>query len=142
MDKSKLEQLKEKNRLLSQRKKRGSNRLFQACIQTLNTVSVVEDEEMIRQMFLKAHANDTYSQIECKLELLAGKDYYIIWDNAELPIIKCKGKDILMCVDDVFAVSFDTYIVAEDFSECFHSDDMGKVWRYDEVMNGTQNGIY
>lgn len=49
--------------------------------------------------------------------------------NTQLPLIKCKGKYILESFDDVVAVSFDTYIVAEDFTECFFSDDMGNVWK-------------
>lgn len=38
-------------------------------------------------------------------------DYYIIWDNEQVPIIKCKGNDIIENWDDVLAVAFDTCFV-------------------------------
>ncbi len=38
-------------------------------------------------------------------------DYYIVWDNERVPIIKCKGNDIIENWDDVLAVAFDTCFV-------------------------------
>ena len=38
-------------------------------------------------------------------------DYYIIWDNEQVPIIKCKANDIIENWDDVLAVAFDTCFV-------------------------------
>lgn len=47
---------------------------------------------------------------------------YVIWDNAEIPVIKCRFKRVLGCLDDVLAVAFITWILAEDFSKAveFH----------------------
>lgn len=38
-------------------------------------------------------------------------DYYIVWDNAEVPIIKCKGECIFENWNDVIAVAFDTCFI-------------------------------
>lgn len=40
--------------------------------------------------------------------------YYIVWDNLNVPIIKCKGNDILAHWDDITAVAFDTCFVDKD----------------------------
>ncbi|WP_308728038.1 hypothetical protein [Bacillus sp. MYb209] len=39
---------------------------------------------------------------------------YIIWDEASLPIIKTNLHQILQVIDDVTAVSFDTWIYSQD----------------------------
>lgn len=38
--------------------------------------------------------------------------YYIVWDEATLPVVLSTGKNIVECWDDVMAVSFDTYLVS------------------------------
>lgn len=47
--------------------------------------------------------------------------------NAELPVVQCRGENILKCLDDVLAVSFETYIVSERFSAVLHSDDRCRI---------------
>lgn len=46
----------------------------------------------------------------------------------EFPIIKCLGTSILKCLDDVFALAFDTYIFSEDFLDMIHCDDLDVLW--------------
>lgn len=41
---------------------------------------------------------------------------YIIYNNAELPVIKCRFKQVLGCLDDVLAPAFDTWILDEVYS--------------------------
>jgi hypothetical protein len=41
------------------------------------------------------------------------EQYYIVWDEATLPTVVCSGKRINECWNDVLAVAFDTYFVAE-----------------------------
>ena len=41
-------------------------------------------------------------------------EYYVIWDNAAIPIIKCNIEDILDNIYDVLAVSFDTWLISTD----------------------------
>ena len=55
------------------------------------------------------------------------KKYYIIWDDPTKPIIKSKLTNILQNLDDVLAVSFDTWLLAEDESliiEFYHEGEM------------------
>lgn len=51
---------------------------------------------------------------------------YIIWNRADLPIIKTKMKNILSTIDDVLAVDFDTWILFENYDkiiEFYHNGD-------------------
>lgn len=137
MDNDRLKQLKEKNKLFVRRKKWEENQLLQDCIKVLHSLELVENEEQIQKIISSMQERfsfGAYHQLNIdEMNLIPAMNYYIVWDNAELPIIKCKWKYILESFDDVVAVSFDTYIVAEDFSECFHNDDRGKLWKCDEV---------
>lgn len=62
------------------------------------------------------------------LNLIEGnKKYYIIWGDTEKPIIKSALVNILNNLDDVLAVSFDTWLLAEDESmviEFYHESDV------------------
>ena len=48
---------------------------------------------------------------------IKAKTYFVIWSDAVLPILKCTWNKILENIDDVLAVSFDTWLVSEDFTE-------------------------
>lgn len=50
------------------------------------------------------------------LNSLSDFSCYIIYNNAELPVIKCRFKQVLVCLDDVLAPAFDTWILDERFS--------------------------
>lgn len=60
--------------------------------------------------------------------MLSGeKEYYVIWPDAEIPIIKCNIDDILDNIDDVLAVSFDTWLISVDMKrliEFYHEGDI------------------
>ncbi len=48
---------------------------------------------------------------------------YIIYNNDELPVVKCRFKQALMCLDDVLAPASGTWILDERYSriiEFFH----------------------
>lgn len=62
-------------------------------------------------------------------ELAALPDFacYIIYNDAELPVIKCRFKQVLGCLDDVLAPAFDTWILDENYSriiEFYHEGDV------------------
>lgn len=42
--------------------------------------------------------------------ILEKEEVYILWDEISLPILKCGLKEALKAIDDVTAVSFDTWI--------------------------------
>ena len=62
------------------------------------------------------------------LNLIDGdRKYYIIWGDTEKPIIKSRLANILNNLDDVLAVSFDTWILDTDESmvlEFYHELDI------------------
>ncbi|EJQ03419.1 hypothetical protein IE3_05454 [Bacillus cereus BAG3X2-1] len=69
---------------------------------------------------------DLYNEDEIKLYLqncfgTYSQTVYIIWDNARVPIIKTNLHQVLKVIDDVTAVSFETWI---------YSPDMGYVIEY------------
>ena len=132
MDRKRLKQLKEQNRLNLRRKKWEKNRLLQECIKKLQEVFILENEEQIQEVFVLIHKkfpNTTYSSLNdvCEINLLPAQSYYILWDNAELPIIESSGKYIDACFEEIFAVSFDTWIIDKNFTECFHIDDRNNI---------------
>ena len=40
----------------------------------------------------------------------------IIYNNADLPVVKCRFKQVLDCLDDVLAPAFDTWVLDEKYS--------------------------
>ncbi|PEK30653.1 hypothetical protein COM05_22645 [Bacillus toyonensis] len=62
---------------------------------------------------------DLYNEDEIRLYLqncfgTYSQTVYIIWDNARVPIIKTNLHQVLNVIDDVTAVSFDTWIYSPD----------------------------
>ena len=53
--------------------------------------------------------------------------YYIIWDNVELPCVSCELKSIKEHLDDVLAVSFDTWLLSEEGDEIIEFYHEGKI---------------
>ena len=54
-------------------------------------------------------------------------DFYIIWNEIELPILKTNMRNILDNLDDVLAVDYDTWLLACDNSsiiEFYHNGDI------------------
>ncbi|WP_420196687.1 hypothetical protein [Caldibacillus thermoamylovorans] len=48
-----------------------------------------------------------------------GKVVYVIWDEGTLPIIQSTLYKVFEVIDDVTAVSFDTWIFFSDFRLCY-----------------------
>lgn len=62
---------------------------------------------------------EIYNDNEIKLYLencfgVYSETVYLIWDNARLPVIKTNLHQVLQVIDDVTAVSFDTWIYSPD----------------------------
>lgn len=51
------------------------------------------------------------------LSICKNKEYYIIWSDPTEPIIKCNLDSIIKNIDDVTAVSFDTWLLSIDIKE-------------------------
>lgn len=52
-----------------------------------------------------------------ELKALPDFECYIIYSDAELPVIKCRFGQVLDCLDDVLAPAFDTWILDENYSK-------------------------
>lgn len=114
--------------------------MLQESIQLLSDVQFIETEEdiaYINHLMCENFLINEYKHIDVAYELpceeigfISEHKYYIIWDNIELPIIKCLGTSILKCLDDIFALVFDMYIFSEDFLDMIYCDDLDVLWQY------------
>ena len=112
--KQKLEDLKKESQLKMQEQKLQENELLQECLSALNFYSIINDKDEVKHLidlvsmpYAEMHSHDD------QIALDNDEQYYIVWDEATLPIVLCMGKLINECWDDVIAVAFDTYFVAE-----------------------------
>ncbi len=133
-----IDELKEKIYINIRNREAQNNELLQDCLKNLLNTELISDKNEIQRIINSIsdnfsikyhHIENSYEIIRKEIDFIKNKDYYIVWDDADLPIIKCLGRSILTCLDDVTAVSFDTYIVAEDFSEILHCDEEDRFWR-------------
>lgn len=100
--------------------------LFEECLEALGGYEIVSERES--GAALKALPLTDYGHLDkraCRsfrevslsdMTEMPEISCYVIWDNAEIPVIRCRLKDALNCLDDVLAVSFITWLLAEDFS--------------------------
>lgn len=112
--KKKLELLKIQAKTNEQKQSLQKNVLLQECLEVLSSYSIVEDENEIEYIESLASSPDfeMYSHDD-RIILDEEERYYIVWDEATLPIVLCSGKYINECWDDVMAVAFDTYFVSK-----------------------------
>lgn len=113
--------------------------LFEECIAALKNYSIVEDNKLIDQILSNLNLTfygkvdfskyaDSHEVSLNEIHMLSGeKEYYVIWTDVEIPIIKCNIDDILDNIDDVLAVSFDTWLISVDMKrliEFYHEGDI------------------
>lgn len=113
---ARLEELKKQNQMKAKEKDLLRNVLYQECVKAIKPSMIISDEDEIRKI---VHAI-SQSDIEMhdhneKADLLDKEQYLIVWDDANLPILKSSGKTIKENWDDVTAVSFDTYFISTSF---------------------------
>ena len=112
--KKKLESLKIQAKTNERKQSLQKNELLQECLEVLSSYSIVEDENEIEHIDSLASSPDSEIHPHAdKITLNDKEQYYIVWDEATLPIVLCSGKKINECWDDVMAVAFDTYFVSE-----------------------------
>lgn len=54
-------------------------------------------------------------------------EFYVMWDEANLPCLKIELKDIINSIDDITCVSFDTWVVSLDYNiiiELYHEGEI------------------
>jgi hypothetical protein len=112
--KKKLELLKAQAKNNEQKQNLKKNELLQECMEALSSYSIVEDKNEIKHIESLASSSDAEMHShDDSITLDDEEQYYIVWDEAMLPIVLCSGKNINECWDDVMSVAFDTYFVAE-----------------------------
>ena len=85
-----------------------------------NELRSIKDEKEIAQIVKIINTNDAKQMSHCEKPIpLENRDYYVVWDSAQLPVIKCNGKSLLSSWDDVVAVAFDTRIVDAEKEQTF-----------------------
>lgn len=134
--------LKEKNRQRNAEIKYRENYLFMDCIKNLVHYKILkkeESEKVIRNFlnivpFDNGHIDWTYIQNKSLINMdefekigVNQEKYYIIWDNVELPCVSCELKSIKEHLDDVLAVSFDTWLLSEEGGEIIEFYHEGKI---------------
>jgi len=109
--------------------------LYQECLDALKDYCLVD--KMNTQNVLSKIKLTSYGRIEKKyyhkhqviqidsIPKYGSKDCYIVYSDAEIPIIKTRFDAVINSLDDVLAVSFDTWIIIEiddyyDIIEFFH----------------------
>lgn len=136
--------LKEKNRTKVKEWNWQKNILFKECIDSLdeyNMLSLEETEVLYKQLRYNLPMTD-YGCIDWKKvsDVIIIKsisdifdifnknhEYYILWEQQELPCIRCKLSKIMDNIDDVLAVSFDTWLLSKDKKEIIEFHHEGKV---------------
>lgn len=90
------------------------NQLLRECLAALSAYSLIPAEaegEVIaaasRLCAGKAAAGDIPP-------LAPDREYYIVWDNGDVPVVRCRGGDILAAFDEVAAVAFQTVFLETD----------------------------
>lgn len=112
--KKKLEELKIQMQIKKQKHDLEKNELLQECLRALNSYDIVAREDEVKRIIHLASAEDAEMHTHKEqITLTDEEEYYIVWDDASLPIILCSGKKISEFWDDVLAVSFDTYFVSK-----------------------------
>lgn len=58
------------------------------------------------------------------MKLFCKKKFYILWDSVDVPCILSNYEDIIRNIDDVTAVSFNTWLLSENLTELieFHHE--------------------
>ena len=78
--------------------------LLQESVYSLERYQLLKGEKEIAQIVKIINTNDAKQMSHCEKPIpLENRDYYVVWDSAQLPVIKCNGKSLLSSWDDVVA---------------------------------------
>ena len=78
--------------------------LLQESVYSLERYQILKGEKEIAQIVKIMNTNDAKQMSHCEKPIpLENRDYYVVWDSAQLPVIKCNGKSLLSSWDDVVA---------------------------------------
>ena len=136
--------LKEKNKTKVKERNWQKNVLFKECIDSLNEYSILSLEET-EALFKQLRYNfpmTNYGCIDWKKvdDVIVIKNisdisdifnksykYYIFWEQQGLPCVSCKLAKIIDNIEDVLAVSFNTWLLSKDKKEIIEFHHEGKM---------------
>ena len=114
--KEKLTRLRERGHIKEREQRLQNNVLFQECLEAFSCYEIIGDVKEIKHVESLASSKDAEMHShDDKIVLGDEEQYYIVWNEATLPIVLSMGKNIMECWDDVSAVAFDTYLVSVSF---------------------------
>ena len=111
--------------------------LFEECLAALGSYKIAKLYEA--KMALAQLKLTEYGRLDLKryksphrvtlpeLRKLSDFSCYVIYNNAELPVIKCRFKRVLECLDNVLAPSFDTWILSENYTKIIEFHRSGEI---------------
>lgn len=146
------DELKKKYELLKQRNKRKlmslefeSDVLFQECKSVLNRCTILSMNES-KEVFSRfenlypilSSGSIDWKNFKGKLIKITSvselsnyinklSKYYILWDKSNVPCILCDFYKILEKIDDVLAVSFNTWLLSMDYKEVIEFYHLGNI---------------
>ena len=140
--KKKYDELKEKNRITSIQKSWGNNVLLQECIESTGAKVLPYNDgnkisEEIQSKIPFSNGRLDFSRFKYKNNINAvstiselinsSTEFYIMWDEANLPCLKLELKKIIKFIDDITCVSCDTWVVSSDYNtviEFYHEKEI------------------
>ena len=111
--KRKLESLKLQNQKHMKELQYKNNVLLQECLSALETYQIISDEKIVYHVLQIVDDCCRENSVQ-RFMFVKERNYFVVWDNVQVPIIKCTGHDIEKNLDDIVAVAFDTYFVDEE----------------------------
>ena len=142
--KRRYEYLKKKNQEKNKQERWENNTLFMECIQKIGDFKMISEnecEQLLEKIslaipfFYSGHIK--WDETKCEKKIVeydqlknyidVSKYYYVIWDDYEIPPIKCRLQSIIDNVDDVEAVSFGYLIISDDYKIVLESKKFGSV---------------
>lgn len=136
--------LKEKNKIKVRELEWKNNILFTECIASLHMCEIVslEQSDVLFEQMKDTFPMTNYGRIDWKgvqdfitLDDVSdiykickpSDEYYIIWDQKDIPCVSCRLATIIEYIDDVLAVSFDTWLLSKDKKEVIEFYHEGKI---------------
>ena len=119
--KKRLADLKENNRSFVLEQRRKQNALLQECLASLGPHCRTVDSDIERQC--QRAVNAVYKQglkphpLDEMPDGWSGKSVYLVWDEQTLPVLHCDFDAVRKAMDDVLAVSFETWFVSEGMDQ-------------------------
>ena len=140
--KKRYEYLKRKQKEQIKLYKWQHNNLFMEFVKKIDEIQIISDDEckLLIDRFSgsilfyssgRINWNDSkwkknkVSYLELGNYVDSSKDYYVIWDNYDLPVIKCKLQSIINNADDIESVAFSYLIISEDYKVIMESEKFG-----------------